>query len=62
MHFNRDGRLIAWYQYLDPVSPRPHMFVPSRVEVYNPENRLAAVTSYTNIKINLPVDSSIFDF
>jgi len=61
-HFNRDGRLIAWYQYLNPISPRPHMYVPTRVEVYNPENHLAAVTAYSNIKINLPVDNTIFDF
>jgi outer membrane lipoprotein-sorting protein len=62
MHFNREGRLAAWYQYLNPTQPRPRMYVPTRVEVYNAENRLAAVTAYSNIKINLPVDASIFDF
>lgn len=62
IHYNRDGKLIAWYQYLNPAEPRPHMYVPTRVEVYNPDNQLAAVTAYSNIKINLPVDNSIFDF
>lgn len=62
MHYNREGRLTAWYRYLNPVQPRPRMYVPTRVEVYNPQNRLAAVTEYRNVKINLPVDTSIFNF
>ena len=62
VHYNRDGKEIAWYQYLNPSQPRPRMYVPTRVEVYNPDNHLAAVTAYTNIKINLPVDNNIFDF
>jgi len=61
-HYNQDSKLIAWYEYLLPTQPRPRMYVPTRVEVYNPENRLAAVTRYSNIKVNLPVDGSIFDF
>jgi outer membrane lipoprotein-sorting protein len=62
IHYNRDGKLIAWYQYLNPTEPRPRMYIPTRVEVYNPDNQLAAVTAYSNIKINLPVDTTIFDF
>ncbi|MGO8670875.1 MAG: outer membrane lipoprotein-sorting protein [Capsulimonadaceae bacterium] len=62
IHYNRDGKLIAWYRYLDPAQPRPRIYVPSRVEVYNPEGHLAAVTQYSNIKVNLAVDQTIFQF
>ncbi len=36
--------------------------MPSRVEVYNPQNKLAGATLYSNIKANLPLDMSLFDF
>jgi outer membrane lipoprotein-sorting protein len=61
-HYNQDGKLMAWYLYKNPIRARPKIYVPSRVEVYNAENKLAAVTVYTNVKVNLPVDNSIFDF
>lgn len=60
--YSQDGKLVSWYLYLNPVQPRPKMYVPTRVEVYNPENKLAGVTVYTNIKVNLGLDDSIFDF
>jgi outer membrane lipoprotein-sorting protein len=60
--YNQDGKLMSWYRYLNPVEPRPKMYVPTRVEVYNPENRLAGVTVYRNIKVNLGVEDSVFDF
>jgi hypothetical protein len=62
IHYNRDGKLIAWYIYTNPAEPRPNVYVPTRVEVYNPLNHLAAVTEYSNIKVNLPVNNTIFDF
>jgi len=62
IHYNRDGKLIAWYTYTNPAEPRPHVYVPTRVTVFNPLNQLAAVTQYSNIKVNLPVSGSIFDF
>jgi len=60
--YNQDGKLMSWYRYLNPTEPRPRMYVPTRVEVYNPDNKLAGVTVYKNIKINLGVDDKIFDF
>ena len=62
IHFTREGKVQAWYMYKDPIEPRPHLYIPTRVEVYDPANELAAVTQYTNVKVNLPVDSTIFDF
>ena len=61
-HYNRDGHLIAWFQYKNPQQIVPGVYVPTRVEVYNPYNKLAAVTAYRNIRVNRPLDMSIFDF
>ncbi len=61
-HHNQDGKLIAWYQYKNPLKVMANVYMPTRVEVFNPLNHLAAVTAYKNIKVNGPVDSSIFDF
>jgi hypothetical protein len=36
------------------------IWVPTRVEVYNAEGRLAGVTKYSNIKINTGLDESLF--
>jgi len=60
--YNQDGVFESYYLYSRPVEPRPHIYVPTHVEVYNAKGQLAAVSSYSNIKINLPVDESIFEF
>lgn len=62
MHYDRHGILIAWYQYKNPIITRKDIYVPSRVEVYNPQNKLGAVTIYENIKVNFAIDNSIFNF
>ena len=61
-HYNRDGKLISSFVYCNPVAVFPGMYVPTRIEVYNQYNKLAAVSSYTDIKANLPISESIFDF
>ncbi|BDI30697.1 hypothetical protein CCAX7_27480 [Capsulimonas corticalis] len=61
-HYDSQGHLIAWYQYKNPLQIVPGVYVPTRVEVYNPYNKLAAVTAYRNIRVNKPLDMSIFDF
>jgi uncharacterized protein with GYD domain len=60
-HFDRDGKLVAWYLYKNPVLVAPGIYFPTRVEVYNPENRLGGVTVYKNIRVNQPVDMSVFN-
>lgn len=62
MNYNQDGKLIKWFLYKNPVVVRPGIYMPSRVEVYNPQNKLAGATLYSNIKANLPLDMSLFDF
>lgn len=62
MHFNRAGQLEKWFIYTSPLPAGYGVYVPSRVEVYNSENKLAAVSSYTYIKVNGPMDPDIFTF
>ncbi|MEO7717190.1 MAG: outer membrane lipoprotein-sorting protein [Capsulimonas sp.] len=61
-HYDRNGHLIAWYQYKNPQQIIPGVYIPTRVEVYNPYNKLAAVTAYKNIRVNKPLDMTIFNF
>jgi hypothetical protein len=61
-NFNQDGKLIKWIAYKDPVQAAPGIYIPSRVEVYNAQNKLAAVTAYRNIRVNMPIDDAIFNF
>jgi outer membrane lipoprotein-sorting protein len=61
-HYNRDGKLINSFAYGNPIQVSPGLYVPTQVQVYNQYNKLAAVSSYTDIKANLPISESIFDF
>lgn len=62
MNYNQDGKLMKWFLYKNPIVVRPGIYMPTRVEVYNPQNKLGGATLYSNIKANLPLDMSIFDF
>jgi outer membrane lipoprotein-sorting protein len=59
-HYDRNGKLTAWYLYKNPVLIAPGIYFPTRVEVYSPENKLAGVTVYRNIRVNTPVDPATF--
>ncbi len=60
-HYDRNGRLTARYLYKDPVLIAPGIYFPTRVEVYSPENKLAGVTVYKDIRVNTPVDPATFN-
>ncbi len=60
-HYDRNGRRTAWYLYKNPVLVAPGIYFPTRVEVYSPENKLAGVTVYKNIRVNTPVDPATFN-
>ena len=62
MHFNRAGKLESWFTYTQPVEIAPHIYVPTKVDVYNSSNELAAVTSYTDIRVNRYLSPSLFTF
>ncbi len=62
LNYDRHGKLSKWFLYKKPQQVRPGVFIPTEIDVYNAENKLAAVTAYTDIHVNLPVDMSVFNF
>jgi outer membrane lipoprotein-sorting protein len=59
-NYGRDGKLTKWFLYKNPVQVAPGIYVPTRVELYNTENKLAGATVYQNIRVNQPVSDSLF--
>ena len=59
-HYTRDGKLFATFVYKNAVQAAPGVYVPTRVEVYNTQNRLGGVTLYQNIRVNAPINPSLF--
>jgi hypothetical protein len=56
---NRSGGLKMRFLFKQP-SQVAGVWVPRRIEVYNPEGRLAAVTQYTSIRVNTGLSESLF--
>ena len=59
-NYGRDGKLIKIFRYLNPLQAAPGIYVPTRVELYNTQNKLAGATVYQNIRVNQPVSDSLF--
>ncbi len=59
-NYGRDGKLTKILRYINPVQAAPGIYVPTRVELYNTQNKLAGATVYQNIKVNQPVSESLF--
>ena len=59
-NYGRDGKLTKILRYLNPVQAAPDIYVPTRVELYNTQNKLAGATVYQNIRVNQPVSDSLF--
>ena len=59
-NYDRDGKLQKRFLYKHPVQIAPGIYVPTRVELYNPENKLAGATVYENVRVNQPLDDSLF--
>ncbi len=59
-NYDRNGKLVKWFRYLNPVLAAPGIYVPTRVELYNTQNKLAGATVYQNIRVNQPVSDSLF--
>ena len=59
-NYGRDGKLTKILRYLNPLLVAPGIYVPTRVELYNTQNKLAGATVYQNIRVNQPVSSSLF--
>ena len=59
-NYGRDGKLTKIFRYLNPLQVAPGIYVPTRVELYNTQNKLAGATVYQNIRVNQPVSASLF--
>lgn len=60
--FNNEGKLMATFHYLEAVEVAPGLWIPTRVEVYNAENRFGGVTIHSNIQVNKGLDERLFKF
>jgi len=58
-NYNRDGKLVKWFLYKNPRLVGG-IYVPTRVELYNTENKLAGATVYQNIRVNSPLSEALF--
>jgi outer membrane lipoprotein-sorting protein len=58
--YDRHGQLEKYLLYKNPQEVMPGVYIPTRVEVYNAENKLAGVTAYSNIRVNQPINPSLF--
>ena len=59
-NYDRQGKLVKWFLYKNPVLVAPGIWVPTRVELYNTQNKLAGATVYQNVRVNQPVSDSLF--
>lgn len=59
-NYNREGKLVKWFLYKNPKLIAPGIYVPTSVELYNPQNKLAGATVYQNIRVNQPLSESLF--
>lgn len=60
VEYDRHGVLTKIVYYKNPVQIAPGIFIPTRLELYNAQNKLAGVTGYQDIKVNQPLSPSTF--
>lgn len=58
--FNGDEVKRMETRYLDPRQIRPGIWLPGRIEVYNPQGELGGTQTLEDAKVNLGVDDSLF--
>ena len=58
--FNGDGKLNMELRYLNPTQVSPGIYVPTRIEIYNPEGKRGAVQTVENLKVNTGVSDAQF--
>ena len=59
-NYDRQGKFVKWFLYKNPVQAAPGIYVPTRVELYNAQNKLAGATVYQNVRVNQPLSDSLF--
>ena len=58
--FGGDGKLRMETRHTKIVQPKPGVWVPMRVEVYNQFGKLAGVQEFQNLRVNVGVPDSTF--
>jgi outer membrane lipoprotein-sorting protein len=58
--YSRTGKYRARFEYKEPVEAAPGIWIPTRVEVYNADQRFGGRTVNSNIKVNQGLDDSLF--
>ncbi len=61
LDYDRHGVLTKSESYINPIQAAPGIYVPSAVQLYNSQNKLAGVTVYQNVKVNQPLNPSLFN-
>jgi outer membrane lipoprotein-sorting protein len=56
-----EGKLKATFLYQAPTEVSPGVWVPTRVEIRNRDDAVAAVTSYSEVKVNQGLSDSLFE-
>lgn len=59
--YNGDNILQKTMLYKNPQMIRPGIWVPTRIELYNKDGKMAVAQSMDNIKVNLGVDEELFN-
>jgi len=55
------GKVRATFLYQQPKEVQPGLWFPTRVEILNGENAVAAITSYDDLKVNQGLSDALFD-
>jgi outer membrane lipoprotein-sorting protein len=58
--FDGAGKRKATFLYQEPKQVAPDIWAPTRIEIRNVEDAVAAVTSYSDVKVNQGLDDALF--
>jgi outer membrane lipoprotein-sorting protein len=58
--YNGEGKLRATFLYENLREIKPGLWIPTRLEVRNGEGTVAAVTAYSDLKVNQGLDDALF--
>ncbi|MFQ3610651.1 MAG: hypothetical protein SNJ72_04055 [Fimbriimonadales bacterium] len=58
--YSRTGKYRARFEHKEPVQSAPGIWIPTRIEVYNADQRFGGRTVNSNIRVNQGLDDSLF--
>ncbi|MCS6924150.1 MAG: hypothetical protein NZM10_07235 [Fimbriimonadales bacterium] len=60
-HWHSFGIYRARFEYKEPVQAAPGIWIPSKIEVYNADQRFGGRTVNTNIRVNQGLNDQLFE-